>query len=60
MHAMFVGKMITIDDDIFLARQSPPGAFIRFENDRFESALSQMQGSGEAGNSPADDDGIVM
>ena len=52
--------MPVIDDDVIPARKPAAHAFIGFEDEGFESAFGKMEGGGESGDSPADDDDVVV
>ena len=60
MHAMFVWEFPPVDVDLVFARQSSACAFIRFEEERLESAFGEVERGGESCHSPADDDGVVV
>ena len=60
MHAMFVWEFPPVDVDLVFARQSSACAFIRFEEERLESAFGEVECGGESCHSPADDDSVVV
>ena len=60
MHAVFVGEAMTIDEDVFPAREPAPDAFPRFEDERLHSAFREMQRGGQSRYSSADDYHIIL
>ena len=60
MHAMLGGKFSTFDLCLSQARKATTNVIVRFEDEGFQSTLGEVDGGGEPGNSPANDDDVVF
>jgi hypothetical protein len=57
---MFVGEAPAIDLNIISPCQSASGPASSFKDQWLESAFGEVEGGSESGNSPPDNDGIVV
>jgi hypothetical protein len=60
MHAMLCWVLFAFDAGFRQARETPANVLVRLEDQRLQSALGEVEGGGESGNSAANVDDVMV